>query len=87
MSAIPAPPAAIRQPAKNRSLFARLWRNRMARVGMFISAVVVLAALFGPALAPYDPVALNLADRLTPPSAEPPTGADHLRRDILTPVL
>lgn len=76
-----------RQPGKGRSLAARLWRNPLARVGMVMSAVVVLAAIFGPALAPYDPVAINLGDRFQPPSREHLMGADHLGRDIFTRVL
>lgn len=76
-----------RQPAKGRSLAVRLWRNPLARVGMMISAVVVLAAIFGPALAPYDPVAISLSDRFQPPSREHLMGADHLGRDIFTRVL
>lgn len=87
MTAKAAPIDIIRTPKKGRSLAARLWRNTLARIGMVISAVVVLAAIFGPALAPYDPVALNLADRLQPPSAEHFMGADHLGRDIFTRVL
>lgn len=77
----------VRQPHKDRSLAARLWRNPLARVGMVISAVVVLAAIFGPPLAPYDPVAINLSDRFQPPSREHLMGADHLGRDIFTRVL
>ena len=87
MTAIAAPVDVIRTPKKGRSLPARLWRNTLARIGIVISALVVLAAIFGPTLAPYDPVALNLADRLQPPSAEHLMGADHLGRDIFTRVL
>ncbi len=87
MTAIAAPIETIRTPKKGRSLAARLWRNTLARIGMVISALVVLAAIFGPTLAPYDPVALNLADRLQPPSATHIMGADHLGRDIFTRVL
>jgi len=76
-----------RQPGKGRSLAARLWRNPLARVGMVMSAVVVLAAIFGPALAPYDPVAINLGDRFQTPSSAHLMGADHLGRDIFTRVL
>ena len=42
--------------------------TRLARIGMIISAVVVLAAIFGPPWPPYDPVAINLADRFQPPA-------------------
>ena len=55
-------------PARAGASAARLWRNPMARIGMMISAVVVLAAIFGPPLAPYDPVAIKLADRFQAPS-------------------
>jgi peptide/nickel transport system permease protein len=81
------PLLAPRQPSKNRSLAVRLWCNPLARVGMVISTVVVLAAIFGPGLAPYDPVAINLSDRFQPPSREHLMGADHLGRDIFTRVL
>ncbi len=76
-----------RRPRKSRGLAARLWRNPMARLGMIISAMVVLAAIFGPELAPYDPVAINLAHRFQPPGQAHLLGADHLGRDILARVL
>jgi ABC-type dipeptide/oligopeptide/nickel transport system permease subunit len=79
--------AAERPPRKGRSLATRLWRNPLARIGILISTVVVLAAIFGPTLAPYDPVAINLGDRFQPPSREHLMGADHLGRDIFTRVL
>lgn len=81
------PPLTNRQPGKDRSLAARLWRNQLARVGLLISIVVILAAIFGPTLSPYDPVALNLGDRFQPPSWDHLMGADHLGRDIFSRVL
>ncbi len=75
------------RPRKGRSLSARLWRNPMARIGMVISVVVVLVAIFGPLLTSYDPVAIVLADRFQPPSRAHLFGADHLGRDIFTRVL
>ncbi len=80
-------PLAARRPRKGRSLGARLWRNPMARIGMVISAVVVLVAVFGPLLTSYDPVAIVLADRFQPPGRAHLFGADHLGRDIFTRVL
>lgn len=79
--------AATRRPRTGRSLVARLWRNSMARIGILISATVVLAAIFGPELAPYDPVVINLAHRFQTPSQTHLLGADHLGRDIFTRVL
>ncbi len=87
MTTPPPVPLTDRRPRKGRSLGARLWRNPMARIGMIISAVVVLAAIFGPLLAAYDPVAIKLADRFQGPSRIHLMGADHLGRDIFTRVL
>jgi peptide/nickel transport system permease protein len=50
-------------------------------------AVVLLAALVGPALAPYPPAAQLLELRLAPPSAAHPLGLDELGRDVLSRLL
>jgi len=50
-------------------------------------AVVLLAALVGPALAPYPPAAQLLELRLAAPSAAHPLGVDELGRDVLARLL
>ena len=56
-------------------------------------SVLILAALFlliaglGPLIAPYDPTAINIPMRLSPPGAEYPLGTDALGRDILSRLL
>lgn len=50
-------------------------------------ALLLLLALFGPALAPYDPLASNTDLALSPPSARHWFGTDHLGRDILSRVI
>ncbi|KIL97148.1 Dipeptide transport system permease protein DppC [Paramagnetospirillum magnetotacticum MS-1] len=50
-------------------------------------ALLILLALFGPALAPYDPLVSNTDLALSPPSAEHWFGTDHLGRDILSRVM
>jgi len=47
----------------------------------------LLLAAFGPALAPYDPQASNIAQALQAPSARHWFGTDHLGRDILSRVM
>jgi peptide/nickel transport system permease protein len=47
----------------------------------------VVCAIFGPALAPYDPLATNADMRMSPPSAAHPFGTDQLGRDILSRVI
>ncbi len=49
--------------------------------------MLVLFALFGNAIAPYDPVASNAAVALSPPSAAHWFGTDDLGRDVLSRVL
>jgi peptide/nickel transport system permease protein len=59
----------------------------MLKVGLFIVAAAALAAIVGPALAPFDPSSQELALRLAAPSASHPFGLDELGRDVLARVL
>jgi ABC-type dipeptide/oligopeptide/nickel transport system permease subunit len=65
----------------------RLLRNRLALIGMTTAALVVATAVLAPLLAPYDPLQLNLPERLRPPSQAHPMGTDHLGRDIFSRVV
>ncbi len=65
----------------------RLLRNRLALIGLILSVIVTLVALFAPLLAPYDPLKMDLKDRLKPPSAEHWMGTDQMGRDILSRVI
>lgn len=56
-----------------------------AAFGLFL--VFVLFAIFGEAIAPYDPLASNSAVALQPPSANHWFGTDQLGRDILSRVM
>ena len=47
----------------------------------------VLLALFGPWIAPYDPLASNTGNALSPPSAKHWFGTDSLGRDILSRII
>jgi peptide/nickel transport system permease protein len=61
-----------------------------ALIGVIVFSVVLIAAVFAPQLAPFDPNAQNLAARLLPPLSATRTGTlhllgtDHLGRDILS---
>lgn len=52
-----------------------------------LAVIFVLIAGVGPLLAPYDPTAIDIPNRLSPPSAEWPLGTDALGRDILSRLL
>jgi len=59
----------------------------MTRVGAAIVLVVVVAAVFGPAIAPFDPATQEMALRLEGPTGLHWFGLDELGRDIFTRVL
>jgi peptide/nickel transport system permease protein len=58
--------------------------NRLATLGLVILILLIGMALLAPWIAPQDPYAQNLADRLQPPSGAHWLGTDALGRDILS---
>ena len=67
--------------------FRRFLRHRLAVLGTIIILLLLLAALFGSALAPYDPMEMAFAERLTGPSAKHLMGTDEFGRDIFSRIL
>ena len=68
--------------------FVRRFRaERAAVVALGFLVLVTLAAILAPALAPYDPDAQSLQDRLAAPSREHWMGTDDLGRDVLSRLL
>lgn len=65
----------------------RFLSNKLAVVGLVIVVLLVIAAVFAPQLAPFDPSVQNLRARRAPPSATHWLGADSLGRDILSRIL
>ncbi|PCJ92336.1 MAG: D-ala-D-ala transporter subunit [Hyphomicrobiales bacterium] len=61
--------------------------NQMAMFGFLILVGLVFVAAFAPLLSPYDPFALELGNRLQPPSAEHWLGTDSLGRDMLSRII
>lgn len=82
-------PASAAQAAAGRAyLGLRLfWRNRLAVLGLTIIAALVILALFAPQIAPYDPIATDLANRLQPPSTSHLLGTDEVGRDIFSRIV
>lgn len=62
-------------------------RNRLAAVGSVIMLVLVLAALFAPWVAPYDPEEQFSMDARLPPSTEYFFGTDTIGRDNFSRVV
>ncbi|SEO73556.1 ABC transporter permease [Aquisalimonas asiatica] len=63
-----------------------LSENPLTIVAFSLFALIVFVAVFGPMLAPYDPLASS-ASRLQPPSLDHWFGTDHLGRDVLSRVM
>jgi ABC-type dipeptide/oligopeptide/nickel transport system permease subunit len=62
----------------------RLLRNRRIAIGVAVLVTMYLVGLLAPWIAPADPNAQILLDRLKPPTADHPLGTDSLGRDILS---
>tara|TARA_B100000614_G_scaffold138788_1_gene123373 strand:- start:54 stop:899 length:846 start_codon:yes stop_codon:yes gene_type:complete len=64
-----------------------LKENPLTLVAFILFLVLLICAVFGPLVAPYDPLATEAARQLEPPSFAHPFGTDHLGRDILSRVI
>ena len=65
----------------------RALRSPAMVFGLAIIALLVLAAIFAPWLAPADPNAQDISQRLLPPGAAHWLGTDQLGRDLLSRVI
>jgi peptide/nickel transport system permease protein len=61
--------------------------NRLTLVAVIILALLALCAIFGPYIAPYDPLVTSATTKLARPSALHPFGTDALGRDIFSRVI
>ena len=64
-----------------------LKKNKVAMACLGIVIILCLVALFAPWIAPYDPDAQVLTERLMPPSAQHWFGTDDLGRDIFSRIV
>lgn len=62
-------------------------KDKLAILGTVILLVLTLTAVMAPYIAPYDPVELNLAERLSPPGIKHLMGTDSVGRDILSRII
>ena len=82
-------PVVLRVPRADRPSALRYFVRRNPR--MIVGGAMVLAwlliALFAPIVAPYDPIAVSVADSLQSPSPAHLLGTDDLGRDVLSRVI
>jgi peptide/nickel transport system permease protein len=78
--AVDAPPPEVRARSALRSLL----RDPMGVFGLTLVTVLVLCALFAPLIAPYDPLKIDVMNKLQSPSLAHWAGTDQLGRDTLS---
>src|SRR5262245_51930948 len=64
-----------------------LGENKVTAFTFGLLIVILFAAIFGPYVVPYDPLASNTTQALKPPTAAHWFGTDQLGRDILSRVI
>ena len=79
---VAAPPAGAWRP-----VWRKLKRRRAAMVGLAVVAMFVVAALFAPWLAPFDPVETSWSAIRQAPSSAHWFGTDDIGRDVLSRVI
>ncbi len=76
--------AAAAIPVSEASVWQVLTHRRSVGIGLAILAVIGFAALFAPLLSPYEPSAMSVRNRLTPPGTIWWLGTDEFGRDVFT---
>ncbi|MFH0996326.1 MAG: nickel transporter permease [Pseudomonadota bacterium] len=61
--------------------------NRLAVLGLSIILLLILTAIFAPLIAPFDPILIDLKNRLQPMSANHYFGTDEVGRDIFSRIV
>jgi len=64
-----------------------LKKDPLGMTGFVLVSIILLLTIFAPWLAPYDPLDINVHNRLSSPSVAHWLGTDQLGRDILSRVL
>jgi peptide/nickel transport system permease protein len=70
-----------------RDAIIRLRRHRLGMFGATIVILLVLTAVFGPYLTPYDPNEIDMSARFLGPTLAHPMGTDDFGRDTLSRVM
>jgi peptide/nickel transport system permease protein len=79
--------AAPAQPKRWRRLLGRLTADPRSSIGLALVGLAVLAAVFAPLIALYDPELPDFVNILAPPTAVHPLGTDELGRDVLARIV
>jgi peptide/nickel transport system permease protein len=85
------PKAINRKMRTERSAFynflSRLYHDPLGFFGLILVVMVVSSAIFADWIVPYDPIAINIRDRLQGPSVKHLMGTDQLGRDVFSRIV
>jgi peptide/nickel transport system permease protein len=84
---LPAQDARSRRFYHTRYYLRALMRNKLSGIGFLITFLMVVVAVFAPAISPHDPIQQNIEHRLAPPGTDHPLGADGFGRDLLSRII
>jgi ABC-type dipeptide/oligopeptide/nickel transport system permease subunit len=76
-----------RQVSLSSAAWRALLRHRTGMGGLLLVLALLALSLAAPLLAPYDPLAMQSADRFSPPSARYLLGTDEFGRDLFSRLL
>jgi peptide/nickel transport system permease protein len=65
-------------------VLSRIWRSPSGRLGLVATLIVLLGGLAAPLIATHMPNQIDVAARMSTPSAEHFLGTDHLGRDLFS---
>ncbi|EBA06489.1 nickel transporter permease [Sagittula stellata] len=72
---------------RKRSFWRALVASPSGLIGLVIVAVLIVAALTAPMIAPFDPLRMAAGPRLQPPSLDHLMGTDDFGRDVLSRII
>ncbi|MBX2854337.1 MAG: ABC transporter permease [Rhodobacteraceae bacterium] len=77
----------VKQQGRFDHIFYVLRSNPVTLIAFVMLGLILFCAIFGPTLAPYDPLLTNAPNALQPPSLEHWFGTDNVGRDVFSRVI
>lgn len=71
----------------SRNVIRRIFSNKLSGVGVFLTAMLVIAGVLAPYLSPFDPQEMMFEYVFQPPSSKFLLGTDSLGRDIFSRII
>jgi peptide/nickel transport system permease protein len=87
MAETAAPAITYRVPKHRHPVIAFIFNQPFGTLGLLVIIAMILSAVLARYVAPYDPLAVDYASLLQPPSAAHPLGTDSFGRDVFSRIV